>query len=101
MGDTYLWDADGLASTFALSTACTCISKPVLSGNAIFALQKHSKASSSSARRLYTFAMVGGEKLIGKAILLDKFLRKLGLRNLQTEAVLLENNCTSIHLPSW
>ena len=32
--------------------------------------------------------MAGDEKSIGKALLLDGFLRKLGSRNLQTQAVL-------------
>ena len=65
-----------------------CFPVPVPSGKAIVALQKHSKVSSSSAQRLYTFVMVGGEKSIGKALLLDGFLRKLGSCNLQTQAVL-------------
>ena len=38
---------------------------------------------------LYTFVMTGGEISIAKALLLDGFLRKLGSRNLQTQAVLL------------
>ena len=77
------------------------IPAPELSGKAIFALQKHSKVSSSSTRRLYIFVMAGGEKSIGKALLVDRFLRNLGSRNLQTQAVLFEKCWTSIHLPSW
>ena len=63
---------------------------PVLSGKVIFALQKHSKASSSSARWLYTFVMARGEKSIGKALLLVGFLSYLDSRTNQTQAVLLE-----------
>ena len=40
-------------------------------------------------------------KSIGKAILLDAFLRQSGLRNLQTQVVLVGKNRTSIHLPLW
>ena len=50
---------------------------------------------------LDTFVMAGGEKSIGKALLPDGFLRKLGSPNLHTQAVLLGINWTSIHLPSW
>ena len=66
----------------------------------IFALQKHSEVSSSSAQRLFTFVLARGEKSIGQALLLDGFLRKLGSHNLQT-AVLFRKYWSSIHLPSW
>ena len=58
------------------------------SRKAIFAHQKKSKVASSSAQWLYTFAMAGGEKSIGKALFPDNFFRKLSSHNLQTQAVL-------------
>ena len=71
-----------------------------LSGKVIFALQKHSKVSSSSTRWLYTFLMAGGEKSIGKALLLVGFLSYLDSRTIQTQADLLGKNgppFTSLH----
>ena len=44
--------------------------------------------------------MAGGEKLIGKALLLDGFLSCLGLRNLQTQVVHLEKKI-DLHSPSF
>ena len=49
----------------------------------------------------YTFVMMGGEKLIGKALWLVGFLSYLDSGAYQTQAVLLRKNWTSIHLPSW
>ena len=43
----------------------------------IFELEKHSKVSSSSARRVHTFAIPGGEKSIEKALLQVGFLSYL------------------------
>ena len=74
---------------------------PVPSGKATFALEKHSKVSPSSAWWLYTFEMAGGEKSIGKALLLVGFLSYLDTRTNQTQVVLLKKNWTSIRLPSW
>ena len=74
---------------------------PVPSGVAKYALQKHSKVSSSSARWLYTFVMRGGEKSIGKALLLVGFLSYLDSRTNQTQAVILEKKWTAIRFPSW
>ena len=48
---------------------------PVPSGKAIFALQKHSIFSSSSAQRLYSFVVAGEERLIRKALLLEECLK--------------------------
>ena len=62
---------------------------PVLSRMATFALQQYSKVSSSTTRWVYTFVLVGGEKLLGKALLLVGFLSKLGLHNLHAQKVLL------------
>ena len=73
---------------------------PVPSGKAIFALQKHSKVSSSSARWLYTFVMSGGENLIGKALPLVRFLSYLDSRTSQTQAVLLGKKL-DLHSPPF
>ena len=63
-------------------------------------LQKHSKVSSSSARWLHTFVMAGGEKSIGKALLLVGFLSYVDSRANQTQAVLLEKKL-DLHSPPF
>ena len=82
---------------------------PVLSGKAILALPhkvKNSRVSSSSAQWLHIFLLAAGEKLIVKALLLDRFLRNLVSHNLQTQTLLFfgggggGGDWTSIHLPS-
>ena len=103
-----LWNVDSLSSaTFLLFGHCVRIGvqrdsfpAPLPSGKAILVLQKNSKVSSLSAQRLHTLLMAGGEKSIGEAFLVNGFLRKLGSRNLQTQAVLLEQKL-ELHLPSF
>ena len=75
MFEADLWNVDSLSSANFFGSGTTNIGvqwnsfpAPVPSGKAIIALQKHSRVSSSSARRLYKFVMAGGEKLIGKTI---------------------------------
>ena len=49
---------------------------------------------------LYKFVMVGGEKSMGKVLLLDGFLRKLGSFNLKAQAVLLGKKL-DLYSPPW
>ena len=108
MFETDLWNDDSLsrANCFrfghCVNTGVQLDSfpAPVPQGKASFALQKHSKVSPSNAQWLYTFVMAGGEKSIGKALLLVVFLSYLDSRTIQTQAVLLEKigpPFTSVH----
>ena len=111
MFETDLWNGDSLSLAncfrfaYCVNTGVQLDSfpAPMPQGKASFALQKakHSKVSPSSAQWLYTFVMAGGEKSIGKALLLVVFLSNLDSCTHQTQAVLLERNWTSVHLPSW
>ena len=109
MFETDLWNGDSLSRAnyfrfgLCVNTGVQLDSfpAPVHQGKASFALQKHSKVSPSSAQWLYTFVMAGGEKSIGKVLLQVVFLSYLDSHTHQTQAVLLEKNWTSIHLPSW
>ena len=49
----------------------------------------------------YASVMMGGEKSIGKTLLLAGFLSYLDSRTYHTQVVLLGKKWTSIHLPSW
>ena len=108
MFEADLWNGDSLSrANFFRFGHCVNIRvqqdsfpAPVPIGKAIFGLQTHSEVSSSSAWWLYTFVMAGGEKSIGKALLLVGFPSFLDSRTNQTQAVLLGKNWTSIHLPS-
>ena len=74
---------------------------PVLSGKAIFGLQRQSKVSSSSARWLYILVLAGGEKSIGKALLLIGFLIFLGdVVSCNLQAVLLGEKL-DLHSPPF
>ena len=103
MFEADLWNADSLSSAnFFRFRHCVNIavqrdSFPALvqSGKVIFALQKNSKVSSSSAQWLYAFR----EKSIEKALLPDGFLTKLDLRNLQTQVVLFGGGGLDLHSP--
>ena len=108
MFETDLWNGDSLsrANCFRFGHCVNTgvqldrFPAPVPQGKASFALQKHSKVSPSSAQWLYTFVMAGGEKSIGKALLLVVFLSYLDSRTHQTQAVLLEQTL-ELHSPPF